>query len=118
MSDTKKIVIIGGGPQAHAMKVLLEAKRPGIEVEVRTVEDHLTARKSETKQIAICDEMILLDQASKVFQSMGRALRKDIEAEPDYRAMNAAARYQEPPRLRGAAQQKRQAKKSKNRRRK
>lgn len=124
----KKIAIIGPRGQAMAMKVLIEARRPDVDVECITPEEHEESRIAAGNRIhtIILDEVdqprdktriALVGHAVNMMQSLGRHIAC-VEAEPDHRDLIASARYQKPPRLRGAANQKRQAQKSKNRRRK
>lgn len=126
MSEPKKIVIIGGGRHSIIMKAALQDLHPEWEIKQISIEDHMTARElarreENDKRIVILDEICSEIDVKQLIASLKSRRKLDdndfIEISPDDRQMMKEARYQKPPRLRGAAAHKRQVTKMKNKRR-
>lgn len=121
MTDkTRKIAIIGGGIGARAMAIILQEKLKDVEVECISVDDIPKRRCEPGERMIICDDLVENERKTLVSQAVAQLRKADIsyceaEAEADDRDIIASQRYQKPPRLYGAAQHKRQAKKYKNR---
>ncbi|UPU15611.1 hypothetical protein STP55_orf00020 [Salmonella phage STP55] len=119
MTDkTRKIAIIGRGIGARTMAIILQEKLKGVEVECISVDDIPKRRCEPGERMIICDDLVESERKTLVSQAVAQLRKADIsycEAEADYRDIIASQRYQKPPRLYGAAQHKRQAKKYKNR---
>lgn len=112
----RKIAIIGAGLGSRLIKILLEEKLPGVEV-VHITPDDIPKRRSEPGgRMIICDELQQIPDTKELIAKLKRLDEKELPAEASMREFYADRRYQKPPRLRGAAQHKRQAKKSKGKR--
>lgn len=126
MSEPKKIVIIGGGRHSIIMKAVLQDLHPEWEIKQISIEDHMSARElarreEKDKLIVILDEICSESDVKQLITSLKSRRKLDdndfIETSRDERQMMKDARYQKPPRLRGAAAHKRQATKMNNKRR-
>ena len=121
MSEPKKIVIIGGGHHSIIMKAALQDLHPEWEIKQISIEDHMSAREENGKRIVILDEICSESDVKQLIASLKSRRKLDdndfIETSRDERQMMKDARYQKPPRLRGAAAHKRQATKMNNKRR-
>lgn len=126
MSEPKKIVIIGGGRHSIIMKAALQDLHPEWEIKQISIEDHMSARElarreENDKRIVILDEICSESDVKQLITSLKSRRKLDdndfIETSRDERQMMKDARYQKPPRLRGAAAHKRQATKMNNKRR-
>lgn len=120
--EPKKIAIIGYGKSAIMMKIMLETKHPDWNVGIICMEDHLSEREikmhreEEDKRLVVLDELVDQSAIAKAIVSLRSPKPNfDMSVEADQREMYAERRYQKPARIRGAAQQKRQARKAKNR---
>lgn len=118
MSEPKKIVIIGGGHHSIIMKAALQDLHPEWEIKQISIEDHMSAREENDKRIVILDEICSEFDVKQLINSLKSRRKLDdndfIETSRDERQMMKDARYQKPPRLRGAAQNKRLASKARN----
>ncbi|AUG87712.1 hypothetical protein HOS54_gp006 [Klebsiella phage Menlow] len=123
MSEPKKIVIIGGGRHSIIMKTALQDLHPEWEIKQISIEDHMSARElarreENDKRIVILDEICSEFDVKQLINSLKSRRRLDdndfIETSLDERQLMKDARYQKPPRLRGAAQHKRLASKARN----
>ncbi len=118
MTDkTRKIAIIGGGGiGARTMAIILQEKLKGVEVECISVDDIPKRCCEPGERMIICDDLVESERKTLVSQAVAQLRKADISyCEADDRDIIASQRYQKPPRLYGAAQHKRQAKKYKNR---
>ena len=112
----RKIAIVGAGLGSRLIKILLEEKLPGVEI-VHITPDDIPKRRSEPgERMIICDDLQQMPDTKALIAKLKRR-EEDTFAECDMREFYADRRYQEPTRLRGAAAQKRQAAKMKNKRR-
>lgn len=113
--DKKRIVIIGAGTRAGLMASYLRQARPDVIVDILSVEEHMAKRRPRPDcNMVIIDEVDAPDlcRAFIGVQRLGK-----FETSPTYsmKEMFEERRYRKPVRLRGAAAQKRAAKKRRGR---
>lgn len=109
----RRIAIIGGGVSGRAMRILLQERLPGVDIEYVEVED-VRKRRDLDDTVVIADSLEYEFETSQLIKRLLSEKPVAENPECDMREYYAERRYQEPTRLRGAASQRRQAKKMKN----
>lgn len=112
----RNIVIVGAGIGSRLIKVLLEEKLSGVKVTHVTYDDIPDRHSESGERMIICEDSQSVTVSSKELIAKLKQSERDLRPEASMREFYADRRYQKPPRLRGAAQHKRQAKKSKGKR--
>lgn len=107
--NKKRVIMLGAPPGTFGLSAVIDRlreRRPDLDIIVTSDEREMV----DLSKVAIVDANTV-----HTLQALGRCIqRNEFFTQDDMREFYASRRYQEPTRLRGAAAQKRQAKKSKN----
>ena len=107
--NKKRVIVLAAPPGTFGLSAVIDRlreRRPDLDIVVTSDEREMV----DLSKVAVVDANTI-----HTLQALGRSIqRNEFSAQADMREFYANRRYQEPTRLRGAAAQKRQAKKSKN----
>lgn len=111
--NKKRVAVLGAPPGTSGLKSViinrLRERIPDLDIVVTSDEREMV----DLAKVVVVDDSVA--QFKDMLQMLGRSIhRNEFSTQDDMREFYASRRYQEPARLRGAAAQKRQAKKSKN----
>lgn len=113
MENKRRIAIVGGDRIGRALGAILQEHLPGVEIEQIEVEE-VKKRRDLEGTVVIADSLEYEFETSELIKTLLSSPATVQNFDCDMREYYAERRYQEPTRLRGAAAQKRQAKKMKN----
>lgn len=106
----RRIAIIGNGIGARAMKIILQQHLINVEVENIKIED-VKVRRKDSEDMIILDSQEYEFSTSDIVDSVNTVVKEMNRKDVDWAEER---RYQKPPRLRGAAEHKRRARKARN----
>lgn len=108
--NKKRVIMLAAPPGTFGLSAVIDRlreRRPDLDIVVTSDEREMV----DLSKVAVVDA----NTVHILLQALGRSIqRNEFSAHADMREFYASHRYQEPTRLRGAAAQKRQAKKMKN----